>query len=103
MSLKTDHKLHGYKWVELPISDEVISRVEQIAAEQGQPLMENDPILEWTPGEIIADPDDDIDMMAIEMEDVNYGDEEDDHNDIMYEEQEDDDDDERGRGIITWS
>ena len=98
MSLKTGHKLHGYKWVELPISDEVIRRVEQLAAEQGQPLMENGPIFEWTPGEIIADPDDDIDMMAIEMEGVHYRDEEDDHNDIMNED--DDDDDERGRGII---
>ena len=94
MSLKTGHKLHGYKWVELPISDEVIRRVEQLAAEQGQPLMENGPIFEWTPGEIIADPEDDIDMMAIEIEGVNIGDEEDDHNDEMYGEEEDDDDDE---------
>ena len=56
--------------------------------------MENGPIFEWTPGEIIADPDDDIDMMAIEIEGVNIGDEEDDHNDEMYGEEEDDDDDE---------
>ena len=46
MSLKTRHKLHGYHWVELPISDDVIDRVEQLVQEQGQPLMDNGPIFE---------------------------------------------------------
>ena len=40
MSLKTGHKLHGYHWVEFPISDNVIDRVEQLAEEQGQLLMD---------------------------------------------------------------
>ena len=33
MSLKTGHKLQGYHWVELPVSDNVIDRVEQLAEE----------------------------------------------------------------------
>ena len=57
MSLKTGHKLHWYYWVELPITDEVIDRVEQLAAEQGQPLMENRPIFKWNPGELIVSVD----------------------------------------------
>ena len=48
MSLKTGHKLHRYHWVELPISDKVIDRVEQLTEEQGQPLMENGPIFKLT-------------------------------------------------------
>jgi len=92
MSLKTGHKLHDYKWVKLPISDEVICRVEQVAAQQGQPLRENGPTFDWTPGEIIVDPEDDIDVMIIDMEGVNYVDEESDHSGIMHE----GDGDERG-------
>jgi len=71
VSLKTEHKLHGNKWVELPISDGVIRRVEQLTTQQGQSLMEIGSIFEWIAGEIIADPEDDIDMMIIEMEGVN--------------------------------
>jgi len=81
-------------------SDEVIRRVEQLAAQQGQPLMENGPIFECTPGEIIADPEDDIKMMTIEMEGVNYDDEEDDFIDARYIDGIIHDDDENGRGII---
>ena len=59
MSLKTGHKLHGYHWVELPISDDVIDRVEQLAEEQGQLLMENGPIFKWSPGDLIVDANND--------------------------------------------
>ena len=33
MSLKIGHKRHSYKWVELPNSDKVIRRVEQLAVQ----------------------------------------------------------------------
>ena len=74
MSLKTGHKLHGYHWVKLPISDKVIKRVEQLAEEQGQPLMENGPIFEWSPGELIVevDVDDNVKAMHKEMDNVEY-------------------------------
>ena len=74
MSLKTGHKLHGYHWVELPISDEVIDRVEELAEEQAQPLMDNGPIFEWTPGDLIVDIDDDPEAMHEEMDEVEYPD-----------------------------
>ena len=78
MSLKTGHKLYGYHWVELPIGDKVIDRVEQLAEEQGQPLMENGPIFEWNPGDLIVNVDDDPEAMHKEMDEVEYPD---DHND----------------------
>ena len=85
MYLKTGHKLHGYHWVELPISDEVIDRVEQLADEQGQLLMENGPIFEWTPGELIVDVDDNAEGMHEEMDQVVYPDEDDDDDDDFEE------------------
>ena len=72
MSIKTGNKLYGYHWVELPISDEVIERVEQLAEEQGQLLMENRPIFKWTSGKLIVDVDDDVEAMHEEMDHVDH-------------------------------
>ena len=81
MLLKTGHKLHGYHWVELPISKDIIDKVEQLAEEQGQPIMDNGPIFEWNPGELIVDANDDADAMHEEMEEVEYPDDDDDDQD----------------------
>ena len=56
MSLFTGKKIHSYKWEELPITDEVIARVEELATIEKQPKMNNGlPIFEWEPGFPITD------------------------------------------------
>ena len=55
MSLRTGKRLHGFIWNEVPVTEEVIDRVEQLGEEDGQPLMENGPIFEWAPGLIVED------------------------------------------------
>ena len=50
MSLYTGKRLNSYVWEELPISDEVIERVEELAEQQKQPdLINGIPTFEWTP------------------------------------------------------
>ena len=46
MSLRTGKRLHGFIWNEVPITDEVISRVEQLGEEDGQLMMMDRPIFE---------------------------------------------------------
>ena len=46
--------------------------MEQLAEEQGQPLMENGPIFEWSPGDLIVDVNDDAEGMHEEMDEVEY-------------------------------
>ena len=62
MSLWTGKRIHGYNWVELPISEEVIQQVESLAIKENQPLLvDGIPIFEWNIGEpILDDPDDDF-------------------------------------------
>ena len=57
MSLYSGKKLHVYDWVEAPIDRDVISRVEELAEDEGQPLIiDNMPTFEWSLGnEIIGD------------------------------------------------
>ena len=58
MSLSTGKRIHCYQWTELPITDFVVDRVEQLAALEKQPIMTNGyPIFEWTPGVPILDED----------------------------------------------
>ena len=58
MSLHTGKRLHSNKWDELPIDDEIIKAVENIAEEQGQPLLPDQyPMFEWAPGNLIDDGD----------------------------------------------
>ena len=55
MSLYTGKKIHGYIWNEIPIDDDVISRVEELADKENQPLLIDDhPLFEWAPGRPIA-------------------------------------------------
>ena len=55
MFLRTGRKLHGFIWTYLPITKEVIARVEELGKEDKQPLMENGRIFEWIPGNIVLD------------------------------------------------
>ena len=41
MSLYSGKKLHGYDWVELPITNDVIHQVENLAKDQKAPLVQN--------------------------------------------------------------
>ena len=51
MSLLTGQRLHAYLWQELPISDEVINRVEELAKAENQPPLQNgELIFEWNIG-----------------------------------------------------
>ena len=59
MSLRTGRKLHGFIWTQLPITEELITSVEELGKEDRQPLMENRPIFEWSPGNIILDEQED--------------------------------------------
>ena len=48
MSLTSGKKIHGFKWVELPISNEVVDRVHELANKEEQPeLVNGDIIFEW--------------------------------------------------------
>ena len=94
MSLVTGRRLHSNQYAELPVDDLVISRVEDLAKKQKQPLMAGgDPVFEWTPGEHIAPQphaplDDDADMPLLE-----YFDDSDSDDDEDYFLDDDDDDD----------
>jgi hypothetical protein len=58
MSLYTGKRLHSYHWEELPISDEVIKRVNELGEEEDQPILTDGvPLFEWTPGQIIDEDD----------------------------------------------
>ena len=56
MSLHSGKRIHGYSWDELPIDESVVERVESLAEEQGQPIMQDGvPNFEWTPGQPVED------------------------------------------------
>ena len=55
MYLATGKKLHYFIWTELPINDQVISRVNNLATNEKQPEMtKGHPIFEWSPGILIT-------------------------------------------------
>ena len=41
MSLYTGKRLHSYIWEEIPIDQDTIDRVDQLAREEKQPVLEN--------------------------------------------------------------
>ena len=56
MNLYTGKRLHSYNWEELPIDDETIDRVEELAKnEKAKKLTDNYPLFEWAPGVPILD------------------------------------------------
>ena len=79
MSLSTGKRLHCYQWKELPVTDYVIDRVEDLAAQENQPIMTNGyPIFEWTPGVPILEEDEtegeEHEEVELENEDIMYED-----------------------------
>ena len=51
MSLLSGKRIHSHNWTELPIDNDVIARVEELASKENQPELPNkSPIFEWAPG-----------------------------------------------------
>ena len=51
MSLFSGKRIHSHNWTELPIDDDVIARVKELASKENQPeLPLKSPIFEWAPG-----------------------------------------------------
>ena len=59
MSLLTGRELYGCIWEVLPISDEVIEQVEELALKEGQQIVSSNFKYEWADGTIIDDKYDD--------------------------------------------
>ena len=56
MSLYSGKRINRYIWEELPIDQDTIYRVEQLAREGKQPVLDNNqPLFEWLPGKEIED------------------------------------------------
>ena len=56
MSLYTGKRLHSYIWEEIPIYQDTIDRVDQLAQEETQPVLDNiQPLFEWISGKEIED------------------------------------------------
>ena len=90
MSLYTGKKIHGYDWHELPIDDEVIHRVEELAEREKQPKLINQaPLFEWSPGIIIEDDNDDNDGDSVNSDDDSNDLEPEQHDNIVTDEDDD--------------
>ena len=51
MSLISGRRIHAYQWKEVPISSEIIDRVDELAEKEDQPLLHDGiPIFEWEIG-----------------------------------------------------
>ena len=58
MSLRTGKQIHAKQWTELPVTDEVVQRVEELADAAQIPEMVNGELLfEWAPGNPIVQDD----------------------------------------------
>ena len=56
MSLYTGKKINAYEWTTLPIDDDIVSRVEELAEQHDQPdIIDKTPLCEWHDGRIIED------------------------------------------------
>jgi len=75
LSLSTGKEVHGRTFTPLPITDEVIERVAELAAAQGQQVIHDGRLLyEWRAGVPIADDDAELEDYYVEL---NYEQEED--------------------------
>ena len=56
MSLYSGKRIHSYIWEEIPIDQDTIDIVEQLAREEKQLVLDNNqPLFEWFPGKEIED------------------------------------------------
>ena len=86
MSLATRKQLHAFIWTELPINDQVISRLNDLYTKEKQPEMTmRYPIFEWIPGVPITDKDDETQSEEDEISSTH----EDEHDDDITENGED--------------
>ena len=75
LSLATGARISRHKWTELPITDTAIARVEALAANEGQPLIqEQGLVVEWAPGQPIDDDEYDRNYVPVTEEDDEYDD-----------------------------
>ena len=94
MSLQSGKKIKCHKWEELPITEEVITRVERLAQDEGQlKLIDRCPLFEWEDG---LEVEDDIEMTSEnEVHIDEYGD-----RDFGYESSDDEDESEAEHHIL---
>ena len=77
MSLETGKRLHSNNWIEVPISDDVIRRVNELGLQEGQTDMRRDgPVFEWGPNEPMEDEEHDDEQLWNDDNDDDH-----DHND----------------------
>jgi hypothetical protein len=75
MSLATGSRISRHNWTELPITDTAIARVEALAANEGQPLVqEQGLVVEWGPGQPIDDDEYDRNYVPVDDDDDEYDD-----------------------------
>ena len=70
MLLHSGRKIHAFSWEELPVHDDVIQRVEELATDEQQPELQNkSPLFEWNPGyEILDLPHDSVDVLEANID-----------------------------------
>ena len=72
MSLATGARISRHQWTEVPITQDVINRVEELAAEQEQPIINGELVFEWAPNVPIEDPEN-VDDAADDDDEENDG------------------------------
>lgn len=71
LSLTTGKVLHRRAWTVLPMSNDVIKRLETLAEAEGQPMIRNScPAFEYSPGYAVPDDDDDIILPSTDTSDT---------------------------------
>jgi hypothetical protein len=112
MSLATGKQILAYGWNELPIDEDVIARVEELAMNEEQPVLVNRvPLFEWAPREEITDVHEDDeqneeenieeDQNENDKASINENDESDDSDDDSDTDDDDNDEDGDGGGITA--
>ena len=75
MSLATGARISRHQWTELPITDTAIARVEALAANENQPLIQEDGlVMEWGPDQPIDDDEYDRNYVPVDENDDEYDD-----------------------------
>ncbi len=75
LSLATGAKLLRHDWVEVPITDTAIARVEALAVNEGQPLIQDQGlVVEWGPNQPIDDDEYNRNYVPIDEEDEEFND-----------------------------
>ena len=92
MYLRTGRKLHDFIWTEFPITEEVITRVEELGKEDKHPLMENRPIFEWIPWKFLLEEQKDEEYFDNLINDLQHHHNDEDNSDYVSDDYDGDDD-----------